>query len=188
MVITTLLVNNNRDLQPGRELAILISLTIALWVGAHIVHSEQVIGSAAPGFWVFVFSLGLSVWSCTSWLSSLKVTSRVADRLNRLLIPGLFGVWLLILWEFLVVGFGIPHVLLPAPSVIQEAFASSTDVLMADFRQTVIRAVIPGFIIGNAVGLWLRFWPIKFLSKARPAPGWKPCKRHPHRRHCAHYW
>jgi NitT/TauT family transport system permease protein len=68
------------------------------------------------------------------------------------LIPGLFGVWLLILWEFLVVGFGIPHVLLPAPSVIQEAFASSTDVLMADFRQTVIRAVIPGFIIGNAVG------------------------------------
>ena len=152
VVITTLLVNNNRDLQPGRELAILISLTIALWVGANIVHSEQVIGSAAPGFWVFVFSLGLSVWSCTSWLSSLKVTSRVADRLNRLLIPGLFGVWLLILWEFLVVGFGIPHVLLPAPSVIQEAFASSTDVLMADFRQTVIRAVIPGFIIGNAVG------------------------------------
>lgn len=152
VVIATLLVNSNQQRQLARALALLLSLALALLSGITIVHSEAVSGVAALGFWVFVISLGFSVWSCTSWLSRLKLKNKMADRINRLIIPGLFGIWLLILWEFLVVGFGIPHVLLPAPSIIQEAFAASTDVLMADFKQTVIRAVIPGFVMGNVVG------------------------------------
>jgi NitT/TauT family transport system permease protein len=42
--------------------------------------------------------------------------------------------------------------LLPAPSVVGEAIMSSVPTLAADFNQTVIKAVIPGFVLGNLVG------------------------------------
>jgi len=66
--------------------------------------------------------------------------------------PLLFGALLLWCWQVACVGFGIPGVLLPAPTGIVAAFASHLPQLWADFMQTVIRAVIPGYAIGCASG------------------------------------
>src|SRR3546814_730643 len=52
----------------------------------------------------------------------------------------------------IVVGFEVPAVLLPPPSVIGHAIAISLPTLGVDFIQTFIRAVIPGFVIGSAAG------------------------------------
>ncbi len=66
--------------------------------------------------------------------------------------PLLFGVLLLWCWEVACLGFGIPRVLLPAPTAIAQAFAEHLALLGADFVQTVVRAVIPGYLIGCASG------------------------------------
>ena len=70
----------------------------------------------------------------------------------RLAVPLLFGVLLLWLWELVTVGFGVPRILLPPPSMIGHALAANIPTLAADFQQTVIRSVIPGYIIGCGAG------------------------------------
>ncbi len=66
--------------------------------------------------------------------------------------PLLFGLLLLWCWEVICVGFGVPRVLLPAPTGIAQAFVAHLPMLWADFVQTVIRAVLPGYAIGCAAG------------------------------------
>ncbi|MCA3554103.1 ABC transporter permease [Aestuariivirga sp.] len=73
-------------------------------------------------------------------------------RISDILYPVLFGIGVLILWEAVVRGFGVPAVLLPAPSAIWAKFITSLPILWIDFWQTVVRAVIPGWIIGSAAG------------------------------------
>ena len=68
------------------------------------------------------------------------------------LYPLLFGITILILWEAVVRGLGVPAVLLPPPSAIWAKLVSSVPTLWVDFVQTVIRAVIPGWIIGSLAG------------------------------------
>jgi len=67
-------------------------------------------------------------------------------------VPVVFGLWLVFLWEVGTVGFGVPQVLLPAPSVIAVRFAGSLAILGADFRQTFLQAVLIGYVIGCATG------------------------------------
>ena len=69
--------------------------------------------------------------------------------------PLLFGALLLWCWEVVCVGFAVPRVLLPAPTAIAAAFATHLPMLWADFVQTVIRAVLPGYAIGCASGYLL---------------------------------
>ena len=66
--------------------------------------------------------------------------------------PLVFGALLLWCWEVVCVGFGVPRVLLPSPTAIAQAFGAHLPMLWADFAQTVIRAVIPGYAIGCASG------------------------------------
>jgi NitT/TauT family transport system permease protein len=66
--------------------------------------------------------------------------------------PLLFGVLLLWCWEVACIGFGVPRVLLPAPTEIAQAFVTHLPMLWADFVQTVVRAVVPGYAIGCATG------------------------------------
>jgi NitT/TauT family transport system permease protein len=64
----------------------------------------------------------------------------------------LFGAWLLYLWEIVVVGFGIPQILLPAPHQIFAQLAAHSDMLWSDFRQTFVKAVLAGWALGCALG------------------------------------
>jgi NitT/TauT family transport system permease protein len=93
-----------------------------------------------------------------SWLMGWRlVTVLAGDGRNRgwfinLVIPSLFGIWLLILWEAIVRGAGIPFVLLPPPSAIGARFAASIPILAADLYQTVFKAVLFGFFVGSFAG------------------------------------
>jgi NitT/TauT family transport system permease protein len=71
----------------------------------------------------------------------------------RLAAPVVFGLLIVWLWQVVCTGYGVPLVLLPAPSQIGAAIINHLPILAADFRQTFLRAVIPGWIIGSAAGL-----------------------------------
>ncbi|WP_374332308.1 ABC transporter permease [Aestuariivirga sp.] len=74
------------------------------------------------------------------------------SRLTDILYPAVFGIGVLILWQLIVKGFGVPAVLLPAPSDIWAKLIASLPTLGVDFVQTVLRAVIPGWFIGSLAG------------------------------------
>jgi len=89
--------------------------------------------------------------AAAAWLGGWAVNillARREGRASRLAVPVIFGVALLAIWEGLVRGFGAPAVILPAPSVISGAFAANLPILWADFVQTVIRSVLPGYVMG----------------------------------------
>lgn len=77
------------------------------------------------------------------------------QRLVRLLIPAIFGMTLLICWEFTVRAFAIPQVLLPAPSQIGAALVAHLPTLMADWRQTVLKGMLAGYGLGCGIGFLL---------------------------------
>ena len=72
--------------------------------------------------------------------------------IRDLLYPAVFGLGLLLAWQMVVKGFGVPAVLLPAPTDIWAKIITSLPTLGVDFVQTVIRAVIPGWLIGSISG------------------------------------
>lgn len=104
------------------------------------------------GFWLAVIAAWASAWLFVEHLSELTPLNRWANWFLRLLIPLVFGVWLLVLWEILTTGLGVPQVLLPAPSAIGERIANSVPILWADFKQTFLKAVLIGFTIGCSAG------------------------------------
>ncbi len=59
----------------------------------------------------------------------------------------IFGVTLLVMWELVVIALEVSRVLLPPPSQIAARFATSTDILWADFQQT-FKGVIAGYVLG----------------------------------------
>ncbi len=71
----------------------------------------------------------------------------------RMATPVVFGLLLLWLWQIVCTGYDVPLVLLPPPSRIGAAIATHLPTLAADFQQTVLRAVIPGWLIGSGAGL-----------------------------------
>jgi NitT/TauT family transport system permease protein len=73
-------------------------------------------------------------------------------RARDLLPPTLFGAGVLALWQAVVRIFDVPFVIFPAPSDIWARLISSLPQLGEDFWQTVMLAVIPGWIIGSLSG------------------------------------
>ena len=112
---------------------------------------ETPLGLQALGIWMFVFGLGFLVWRALTLLSD-AASAREAPRALGLLVPGLFGAWLIYLWQVGVTGFGVPTVLLPSPGRIAEVFMASTETLQADFYQTFVKSVLTGFFMGCGSG------------------------------------
>ncbi|MGU3574361.1 ABC transporter permease [Brucellaceae bacterium C25G] len=98
-----------------------------------------------------VFLLVVS-WASVTWLAALRSTSQQVQRFLDIAVPTLFGIWMLVFWEAIVKGFEIPSVLLPAPSIIWERITNSVPILWADFRQTYLKAVIAGYVMGCGSG------------------------------------
>jgi NitT/TauT family transport system permease protein len=117
------------------------------WLMAHLV-------TVSPGllFWIGVLLLWAAIWIGNDALSGLSVSSALATRLRDLAVPAIFGLTLLLLWQLVVKGFGVPPVLLPAPSDIWIRLTTSLATLKADFIQTFIRAVLPGWALGSLAG------------------------------------
>jgi NitT/TauT family transport system permease protein len=105
---------------------------------------------APPGFTPACLAAGAAALLLAA--AALRLLARADTPAARLVSPMLFGAMLLWLWEMLVLGLDVPRVLLPAPSAIAGALIAHLPTLGADFHQTVIRAVLPGYLLGNAAG------------------------------------
>lgn len=88
----------------------------------------------------------LLLWAANWRLNA--ILSRRMDAMGRFLPPVVFGVSVLLLWELAIIGFNVPGVILPAPSAIWGAIVANPHILWADFVQTVIKSVLPGFAMG----------------------------------------
>ncbi|PRY95430.1 NitT/TauT family transport system permease protein [Hasllibacter halocynthiae] len=91
----------------------------------------------------------LGVWAAL-WGANVWVAGR---SFGRWLAPVLFGAALLILWEMTVRLFGVPQVILPAPTAIGAAISANVPTLWADFVQTFVKGALSGWAIGCAAAL-----------------------------------
>ena len=91
----------------------------------------------------------LAVWGALWWLN-MRLSNLPRTAVTRLAVPVIFGVTLLVLWEMAVRLLEVPGVILPPPSTIAQTFAASTDILWADFVQTVVKGALSGYVIGCA--------------------------------------
>jgi NitT/TauT family transport system permease protein len=105
------------------------------------------------GWIIFALVVWLGCWAANEYLVRVETRQAGTRRAIDLVVPVLFGVSLLALWEGLVRGFNVPPVLLPPPSAIWAQITSSVPTLWADFRQTFLKSVLIGYAIGCASGL-----------------------------------
>jgi len=129
-------------------------LLAAVWMGARysLVYLYQHGDTVAAGFWLLVLLFWAMTWIGINDVAEFVTLNKNLQRLIDLLVPVCFGLWILYLWEVLTVGFGVPKVLLPAPSDIALRIADSVDILRKDFYQTFAKAVLSGYAIGCGAG------------------------------------
>jgi NitT/TauT family transport system permease protein len=128
-------------------LAIAAALAGAI-VSLYVLENALSPGEAPLGFWVLVV-----VVTALSWVGLERLALVDKPRwIGGLIVPGLFGVLLLYLWQVLTVGFDVPSVLLPSPTRIGHQFAANTGLLWQDFRQTFLKSVLAGFALGSGAG------------------------------------
>ncbi len=89
----------------------------------------------------------LATW-LGGWGLNVALTRRRLTGAARLLPPVIFGVTVLLMWEFMVRGLEVSPVLLPTPSAIGARFAASLPILWGDFMQTFMRGALSGYAIG----------------------------------------
>ncbi|MDO9095474.1 MAG: ABC transporter permease [Rubrivivax sp.] len=68
------------------------------------------------------------------------------------LTAALFGLWVLFFWQAGVTVFEVPRVLLPSPLRIVESMIEHAHTLGRDFVQTVLKAVLVGWVLGSGLG------------------------------------
>ena len=91
----------------------------------------------------------LAIWVAAWWLNTGIARSALGGRTaGRLLVPVIFGVTVLLVWELVVRGLGVSPVILPPPSAIAATFVARTDVLWVDFQQTALKGALSGYVLG----------------------------------------
>ncbi len=95
---------------------------------------------AAIAFW-------LAAWATNVALSRSRMGAA------RTLTPAIFGAAILVLWEGIVRGLGVPEVILPPPSVVAVTFIERRDILWTDFVQTILKGAVTGYIMGCGAAL-----------------------------------
>lgn len=90
------------------------------------------------------------IWGLGWWLNVRLANGAASDNtLVKVLIPAIFGITIIVVWELLVRGFEVNPVILPAPSVIWERLISEGPRLWADFEQTILKGALTGYLIGG---------------------------------------
>ncbi|GAK71956.1 putative ABC transporter permease protein [Agrobacterium rubi TR3 = NBRC 13261] len=105
-----------------------------------------------PGWVIGAVLFWLAAWALNEWLVRQRFQTPGAKRASSIVIPLIFGAAIIVLWEGMVRGFAIPSILLPAPSAIFLRLISSVPILWADFRQTFLKAVLTGYVLGCGLG------------------------------------
>ena len=97
-------------------------------------------------------------WAATATLAVLAVLGiqRLAalegSKWFPLFTAAVFGLWILYFWQLLTVALDVPRVLLPAPWLIVVSLQEHLPVLGGDFVQTVVKAVLVGWLLGCGLG------------------------------------
>ncbi len=92
----------------------------------------------------------LVIWAMGWWLNVRLANGVASDKtLVKMLIPAIFGLTIIAVWELLVRGFEVNPVILPAPSVIWERLINEGPRLWADFEQTILKGAMTGYLIGG---------------------------------------
>jgi NitT/TauT family transport system permease protein len=128
----------------------LASGILAVIGGALAVFELGGLDRGSWGYWLL-----LATGWLLAWLFGQRLATSLALRPDRspivgALIPAMLGGAILVCWEAITRGAGVPPVLLPPPSAIWGALATSVPTLAVDFVQT-FKAVLAGYAIGNAV-------------------------------------
>ncbi|MDE0985373.1 MAG: ABC transporter permease [Yoonia sp.] len=92
----------------------------------------------------------LVVWGA-GWYLNIRLAngSHSNNPFVKALIPAIFGITLILVWELLVWAFDINPVILPAPSSIGARLMVEGPRLWADFQQTIIKGAMTGYILGG---------------------------------------
>ncbi|MES2916942.1 MAG: ABC transporter permease [Pseudomonadota bacterium] len=98
---------------------------------------------------MIALAVWLALWALNVWLAGGPLAK---TRAAKALVPLIFGVAVLVLWEGLVRGLEVSFVILPPPSLIAAKIASSLPVLWQDAAQTILKGAVPGFVIGCGAG------------------------------------
>ena len=142
--------NGTRGLGPG--IVLVGASVLGTGLALYLLKAAGVAGQAGLGFWLFVLALWPAAWRGIAEIAGFRTLNLGLQRATNISVPFIFGCGLLFVWEVVTVGFGVPQVLLPAPTMIAARFAGSLDILYADFYQTFVKAVISGYVIGCGSG------------------------------------
>ena len=136
-------------LEPIASLVLLFGAALSL-PGMASAYPDMAMG---PAYWLYLTAFWLLSWNFAERLSAAIRAGRLPHTGTDIVIPIVFGAVLLVMWEIVTRGARVPPVLLPAPSAIAAQLANSASILWADFIQTFVKSVIPGYIIGCLAGL-----------------------------------
>lgn len=156
------------------RLAVVVALAVALLGGWQVM--VIVLGADAAAvpplrekWWHFIVLLVVLAggWQLIRVTAMAHAQLRVGERgWQRWLLASLpailFTAMGLYAWEMVVVGMKVPMVLLPPPSGIAVVFGDNLNILWRDFVQTVIKSVVPGYLLGCGAGLCLAILAWRF--------------------------
>ena len=93
--------------------------------------------------------LSLMFWA-GAWVLNVGLAQSAVtrSRAGRLLVPAIFGITVLVVWEGMVRGLGVSPVILPPPSAVAARIAVSLPTRWADFLQTAVKGALLGYLIG----------------------------------------
>jgi NitT/TauT family transport system permease protein len=98
---------------------------------------------------VIWISASLGFWAAAWWLNVHLARAHLTGPV-RAVVPALFGITVLVVWEGLVRGFQVSPVILPPPTAIAAKIADSLPILWVDFVTTFLQGALSGFFIGCA--------------------------------------
>lgn len=125
---------------------------VAVFGAVALVLTLPVFDLEPAWFWFALAADWAFGWLFVERLSAAIRRREVPDQVFGALIPVVFGLALLLIWEAVTRGARVPQVLLPPPSQIWARLVTSVPLLWADFQQTFLKAVLAGYAIGCGSG------------------------------------
>ena len=126
---------------------------VAVLGAVALVATEAGFEAGVPAyFWLVLLAAWGFAWLFVERLSQAIRRGQLPAGLFGIVIPVVFGLALLLIWEVVTRGAGVPPVLLPPPSAIWTRLVASVPILWADFQQTFLKAVLAGYVIGCGAG------------------------------------
>jgi NitT/TauT family transport system permease protein len=95
-----------------------------------------------------IWVIAALVFWALAWLLNMRLARMELAGIGRAMVPALFGITILVVWEGLVRGFQVSPVILPPPSAIAAKIAGSLPILWVDFVTTFLQGALSGFVIG----------------------------------------